>query len=209
VRFEIKDLKRDEFPEYPIEAYREAIVNAVIHFDYYLGDTIAIEKLKNSIVINNKEELLFPESDFGKRSEARNRLLVDLLARTDFMEKAGTGIKRVTDACYANGNKCTFHFSDAFWVTIETNVPDNVPDKRTELIIDLIKKNNQIHLKDLAITLKVSTRTKLTKVVRLCDSVRPGSQKCSALKDAGRTNPEETGRSLQRSRLPLSEQYFL
>jgi predicted HTH transcriptional regulator len=29
VRFEIKDLKRDEFPEYPIEAYREAIVNAV------------------------------------------------------------------------------------------------------------------------------------------------------------------------------------
>ncbi|MHA1856716.1 MAG: DeoR family transcriptional regulator [Promethearchaeota archaeon] len=82
-------------------------------------------------------------------------LLVDLLARTDFMEKAGTGIKRVTDACYANGNKCTFHFSDAFWVTIETNVPD----KRTELIIDLIKKNNQIHLKDLAITLKVSTRT--------------------------------------------------
>jgi len=100
VRFEIKDLKRDEFPEYPIEAYREAIVNAVIHFDYYLGDTIAIEKLKNSIVINNKGELLFPESDFGKRSEARNRLLVDLLARTDFMEKAGTGIKRVYPVRY-------------------------------------------------------------------------------------------------------------
>ena len=77
VRFEIKDLRRDEFPEYPIEAYREAIVNAIIHFDYYLGDTIAIEKLKSSIVINNKGELLFPESEFGKKSEARNRLLVD------------------------------------------------------------------------------------------------------------------------------------
>lgn len=95
VRYEIKDIKRKEFPEYPIEAYREAIVNAIIHFDYFLGDTIAIEKLKNSIIINNKGELLFPETDFGKRSEARNRLLVDLLARTDFMEKAGTGIKRV------------------------------------------------------------------------------------------------------------------
>ena len=43
---------------------------------------------------------------------AWNRLLVDLLARTDFMGKAGTGIKRVTDACNANGNKCTFNFSD-------------------------------------------------------------------------------------------------
>lgn len=71
VRFEIKDLKRDEFPEYPIEAYREAIVNAVIHFDYFLGDTIAIEKLKNSIVINNKGELLFPKSEFGKKSSPR------------------------------------------------------------------------------------------------------------------------------------------
>jgi predicted HTH transcriptional regulator len=79
------------------------------------------------------------------------------------MEKAGTGIRRVTDACSVNGNKYNFRFSDAFWVTIETNVPDVVPDddpdKRTELVLELIKKNNQILLKDLAITLKVSTRT--------------------------------------------------
>lgn len=75
-------------------------VNAVIHFDYFLGDTIAIEKLKSSIIINNKGELLFPKSEFGKKSEARNRLLVDLLARTDFMEKAGTGIKRVYPVRY-------------------------------------------------------------------------------------------------------------
>jgi len=114
VRYEIKDLKRDEFPEYPIEAYREAIVNAVIHFDYFLGDTIAVEKLKSSIVINNKGELLFPKSEFSKKSEARNRLLVDLLARTDFMEKAGTGIKRVTNACIENGNRLNFEFSDSF-----------------------------------------------------------------------------------------------
>lgn len=167
VRYEIKDLKRDEFPEYPLEAYREAIVNAIIHFDYFLGDTIAIEKLKSSIIINNKGELLFPESEFGKRSEARNRLLVDLLARTDYMEKAGTGIRRVTDACSENGNKYNFSFSDAFWVTIETNildnvpdnVPDDVPDKRIEFLLELIKKNNQVLLKDLAITLQVSTRT--------------------------------------------------
>ncbi len=29
VRYEIKDIKRKEFPEYPTEAYREAIVNAI------------------------------------------------------------------------------------------------------------------------------------------------------------------------------------
>lgn len=46
VRYEIKKLQRDEFPECPMAACREAIVNAIIHFDYFLGDTIAIEKLK-------------------------------------------------------------------------------------------------------------------------------------------------------------------
>ena len=170
VRYEINKLARDEFPEYPSEAYREAIVNAVIHFDYFLGDTIAIEKLKNSIIINNKGELLFPKKDFGKRSEARNRLLADLLSRTNFMEKAGTGIKRVKDACSKNGNKILFDFTDSFWVTIETNkdgkatdnvpdVPDNVPDNRLEKILKIIGNNNKILLQEISDQLNVSKRT--------------------------------------------------
>jgi ATP-dependent DNA helicase RecG len=146
VRFEIKELKRKEFPEYPFEAYREAIVNAIIHFDYFLGDTIAIEKLKHSIVINNKGELLFPKNEFGKKSEARNRLLVDLLARTNFMEKAGTGIKRVTNACVENGNKVHFEFSDSFWVTIQSNI-NKVVDKVVDKVTDKVTDNQALIMK--------------------------------------------------------------
>ncbi len=93
-------------------------------------DAIAIEKLKSSLVINNKGELLFPESDFGKRSEARNRLLADLLSRTDFMEKAGTGIKRVRDACDANDNKISFAFTDAFWIQIYSKHVSETDEKK-------------------------------------------------------------------------------
>jgi predicted HTH transcriptional regulator len=75
---------------------------------------IAIEKHKSSIIINNKGELLFPKDEFWIRSEPRNKLLVDLLARTDFMEKAGTGIKRIKDGCFENNNKVLFSFSDTF-----------------------------------------------------------------------------------------------
>ncbi|MCK9321535.1 MAG: putative DNA binding domain-containing protein [Bacteroidales bacterium] len=141
VRYEIKDLNRKEFPEYPIEAYREAIVNAIIHFDYFLGDTIAIEKLKNSIIINNKGELLFPKDEFGKKSEARNRLLVDLLARTNFMEKAGTGIKRVSDACISNGNRVDFDFSDSFWITMHSNNLDANLDKVVDKVVEKVPEN--------------------------------------------------------------------
>jgi ATP-dependent DNA helicase RecG len=161
VRYKINKLARDEFPEYPIEAYREAIVNAVIHFDYFLGDTIAIEKLKSSIVVNNKGELLFPKKDFGKRSEARNRLLADLLSRTEYMEKAGTGIQRVKDACSSNGNKILFDFTDSFWVTIETNenVTENVTENREQSILNLIFTNKYITTTKLAQMLNVNRRT--------------------------------------------------
>ncbi len=168
IRYEIKKLRRDEFPEYPIESYREAIVNAIIHFDYFLGDAIAIEKHKNSIVINNKGELLFSKKDFGKRSEARNRLLADLLTRTELMEKSGTGIKRVTDACKNNGNNYIFDFTDSFWVTIETNAPLNVPinvpknvplNERMKHLVMLINGDKIITVEELARQCAVSAKT--------------------------------------------------
>ncbi len=172
VRYEIKELERDEYPEYPIEAYREAIVNAIIHFDYFLGDTIAIEKLKSSIVVNNKGELLFPESDFGKRSEARNRLLADLLTRTKYMEKAGTGIKRVKDACAENGNECIFDFNDAFWVTIHSNIDDTDNDTdndtdRKNIILSIIQKNSKITINEIAKKLGISKSTILRDIKKL------------------------------------------
>ncbi len=169
VRYEIKDIKRKEYPEYPVEAYREAIVNALIHFDYFLGDTIAIEKLNDKIIINNKGELLFPEKEFGKRSEARNRLMADLLSRTIYMEKAGTGIKRVTNACKANGNLCTFKFSDSVWLTIKSNkdvvknvvkdVVKVVAKDREEKVIELIIENQTITANIIAQQLKINSRT--------------------------------------------------
>ena len=172
VKYEIKELNRKEFYEYPEEAYREAIVNAIVHFDYFLGDSIAIEKLKDSIIINNKGELLFPLKDFGKRSEARNRLLSDLLTRTNYMEKAGTGIKRVNDACKENGNIVTFDFTDSVWVTIEKNsyntddVTDDVTDRMRKIIV-LVKENKTISTNELAFQLLVSKRTILRDVEKL------------------------------------------
>ncbi|MCP4156465.1 MAG: hypothetical protein GY757_52615 [bacterium] len=53
IRFEIKDGRRIEYPQFPEDAYREAIVNAVIHRDYFENGEVAVEKLKNSILINN------------------------------------------------------------------------------------------------------------------------------------------------------------
>ena len=169
VRFEIKKLARDEFPEYSEDAYREAIINAVVHRDYFNGDEIAVEKLKSSIIINNKGELLFDKNEFGKKSEQRNRLIADLLSKTIFMEKVGTGIKRIRSACQLNKNRVEFEFNDSFWVNIYTNkinkdnvldnVPNNVPDKRIEKIVELMQKNDKITISELAEFFVVNDKT--------------------------------------------------
>ncbi|MFW6014774.1 MAG: RNA-binding domain-containing protein [Candidatus Nanoarchaeia archaeon] len=162
VRYEIKKLARDEFPEYPEDAYREIIVNAIIHFDYFDGSNIAIEKLKSSIIVNNKGELLFDKKLFGKRSELRNRLLADLLSRTEYMEKVGTGIKRINEACKENNNKIEFDFTDTFWVEIFSNAegPERWSEKwsekwseinaRQKEIVGLIMENPKISRKELS-----------------------------------------------------------
>jgi ATP-dependent DNA helicase RecG len=88
-----------------------------------------------------------------------------------FMEKAGTGIKRVTDACNINGNACSFSFSDAFWVKMKSNVTDNVTDNvtnnRLDIILEFIKNDNTITTEEIAKKMDVSKRTILRDIDKL------------------------------------------
>ena len=130
------------------------------------------------------------------RSEARNRLLVDLLARTNFMEKAGTGIKRVSDACISNGNRVDFDFSDSFWITMHTNMldeksnndtdkvvdndTDNDTDNRFRRIIEIMKNHPKITTKKISESLNVSQITikrDIEKLKTLNRLARIGSEK--------------------------------
>ncbi len=124
VRFEIKGGKRIEHSQFPEDAYREAIVNAVIHRDYYESGEVAVEKLKNSILINNPGGLIpsFPREEFGKWSWPRNRLLADLLSKTVYMEKVGTGIRRIEKFCNKNKNPVTIKPGDTFF-SVELKAP--------------------------------------------------------------------------------------
>ena len=118
VEFVIEKLAREEYPDYPIDAYREAIVNAIVHRDYFEPAEVAVEKLKNSIIINNPGGLLFEKEKFGKFSFYRNRLIADLLSKTIYMEKSGTGIRRMRGFCRENGNKVEFDFDSFCFFTI-------------------------------------------------------------------------------------------
>jgi ATP-dependent DNA helicase RecG len=119
--YEIKDIRRKEILEIPKDVLREAIINACAHRNYFeFGAHVVVEIFDDRVDISNPGGLprdLKPEY-FGKRSVARNPLIVSLLHRCNYIEKAGTGIQRMRDGMRNAGlRKPIFSFSGFFTVT--------------------------------------------------------------------------------------------
>jgi ATP-dependent DNA helicase RecG len=102
----IEGLRREDIPEYPMKALREAITNAVMHRDWFMdGANVFVEIYTDRIEVSSPGGL--PKgmtlSDLGRKSIRRNALIADLLHRITFIEKAGTGIKRIRDEAREQG----------------------------------------------------------------------------------------------------------
>jgi ATP-dependent DNA helicase RecG len=95
----IQGLFREEIPEYPPEAIREALVNAVAHRDYShlaRGTFVQIQIFQNLLVIQNPGGLFGPvnEENLGEpgAQSARNQFLVQVLEDLGPAENRGTGV---------------------------------------------------------------------------------------------------------------------
>jgi len=128
-RVKFGKLQREEIPEIPLEALREALVNSVCHRDYCSPESNYLAVYKNRIEIENPGE--FPEGfepeDFiykGERSVLRNPLIADVLYRTRDIEKWGSGLKRIHDECAGHDIKVEFQKMKAgFKVVFYRSVP--------------------------------------------------------------------------------------
>jgi len=104
--YRIERLQRENIPEYPMKALREAITNAVMHRDWFIeGANVFVEIYTDRIEVVSPGGL--PKgmtlADLGTKSVRRNALVADLLHRIDFIEKAGTGVKRIRDEAREGG----------------------------------------------------------------------------------------------------------
>lgn len=105
VRYEIPEdsLKRREVWDYPIPALREALLNALVHRDYFQSHRqIQIKIFDSSIWFHSPGEL--PEGliveDLLKAhpSVPRNPLLAQVMYKAGFIETYGSGIRRMVNA---------------------------------------------------------------------------------------------------------------
>lgn len=101
---------RIEMPEYCERSVFEALVNALIHRDYLvLGSEVHIDIYDNRLTISSPggmpDGTKIQERDiFSVSSTRRNPILADIFGRLGFMERQGSGLKKITETYHAAHN---------------------------------------------------------------------------------------------------------
>lgn len=88
--------------EYPIDALREAVINALVHRDWHNQETILIRMYNSFVEIISPGELLRPITvDKIKKNDympkTRNKIIAGVLNNLEIMDKRGTGFLRIRE----------------------------------------------------------------------------------------------------------------
>jgi ATP-dependent DNA helicase RecG len=96
--------QREEIWEYPLDALREAVINAICHRDYADNADILIKIYDDRITIWNPGGLLPGMTieelyDPNHSSKPRNKLIAQIFYDVGLIERYGSGIQRIMNAC--------------------------------------------------------------------------------------------------------------
>ena len=144
VEFIIEHVQREERPELPEEALREAVANAVAHRDYRSTANVHIYVFKDRIEIVSPGGLPagMTEGDLGVKSMPRNPLLFGMLYRMGVVENIGSGIKRIHELCREHGVAQPTIDASEHWVTV--TFPRPAAQVETEQMADVGTDRNRI-----------------------------------------------------------------
>ena len=103
-----KGLERVELSDYPEEALREALLNAIVHRDYSYSGSIIInvnDSCIEFISIGGLLPGLYADDIRSGISQPRNRKLAEIFHRLKLIESYGTGIRKI----YTLYKDCSVH----------------------------------------------------------------------------------------------------
>lgn len=102
---------RVNYPEYPMDAVEECIVNGLIHRDYLeIGSEVHIDIFDDRMEVYSpggmpSGELIQNLDTRSVPSTRRNPIIADLFQRLDLMERRGSGFGKVLDAYQVESDK--------------------------------------------------------------------------------------------------------
>lgn len=166
VEYIIKHVKREERPELPEEAIREAVVNALAHRDYRSSANVQVYIFKDRLEIVSPGGLPagMTEADLGIKSVPRNPLLFGMLDRMEAVEKIGSGIRRIRDLCQEHGvPEPLIEVSDSWVTTIFRRPVEQVGTKSAPSRHQVVILRNCLSEKTISALMKVLGRSDRTK----------------------------------------------
>jgi len=173
---EIGRVRRREMPEYPVQAVREAVINAVVHTDYAIsGMNIKVAIFDNRLEITNPGFLPFGltlEAALSGVSKLRNRVIGRVFRELKLIEQWGTGLNRMISACKDQGLEPPLfeEIGASFRVTLfsQPAAIRKFPDWHAPLMAHL-SANKQITTKEAARIWGTSDRTARTRLRNLVE----------------------------------------
>jgi ATP-dependent DNA helicase RecG len=191
------EAQRKEEWQYPLDALREIVLNAVVHRDYTRPSDTVIKIFDDRIEFYNPGRLpanlsvpVLLKGDYI--STPRNKQVADIFKEAGLIEKYGTGVKRIIEAFKQRGLKLPkfMEVGEGFKVVVyctplktplksaqktppmtpPMTPPIISPNKLTELedkVLNLIKRDSSISVSGMARRLKISIDTVKEYVTKL------------------------------------------
>lgn len=176
-------LERKEIPEIPVDAAREAVINAFAHRLIESGQSVEVAIYRSFMEIYSPGKFpdgVTPEMFIReiRKPIRRNPLITRTLYYSKDMESFATGLKRIQDACDVAGCKVEY-YGDDYGFTVRfyrhcgegwgtdmgangthgTQNGTHSDMSYEEQILNLVRMNNKITRKQMAQTLSISLRT--------------------------------------------------
>ena len=197
IRYE--GIQRIEELEYPEEALREAILNAIIHRDY-TGVHIQLSVYDNKIILWNPGSLP-SEINIDRLKEKhpsipRNRLIADIFFKAGYIEAWGRGIhKIVTEFLNAKLPEPLFeNYAGGVQVTLPKDLDKDLDRDLNKDLDNRALTNNQIQILNEIEKNKDITQIELSRVIGINDkNIRNNIKKLKELGFIERIGNTRTG----------------
>ena len=173
---QIKGFERETIQDYPFEAIREALVNALAHRDYTITTApITFYIYNDRIEIKSPGRLVYPLTISGLEKDGpihRNEAICNIFSKTAYMEHVGTGIKRMKDSMRAHGlNEPDFAETGEFFkVTFRLDDNHNgLNDRQKEFL--RFRDESEITIKEYMVLFGIARNTATKDLNELTDKM--------------------------------------
>ncbi len=123
----IQGMRREENSDYPFKAVREVLVNALIHRDYQIqGAEVHVDMFDDRMEITSPGGMMNGShiQDLNLKnipSMRRNNVIADIFGRLHYMDRRGSGIRRVLNSYHDFIEQPKFYSNDILFLVTMPN----------------------------------------------------------------------------------------